>query len=128
MQACVQRRQYSEPVATANPHEKQLAILPVSGYLTGRGDFETKCTGATAKCCDIALPLLLFITLLPLVDESFAAPDQEVHSAGERVGHCVIGARLVHAPAQAPVERAQRRIVTRQTHGGELERLPNPIC
>jgi hypothetical protein len=111
-----------------SPHEKQLAILPVSGYLTGWGDFETKCTGATAKCCDIALPLLLFITLLPLVDESFAAREHEVHHAGELVGHCGIGARLVHARAQAPVERAQRRIVARQAHGGELERLPHPIC
>ena len=72
------------------------------------------------RCCS-------FVVLLALVDEGFAAREHEVHHAGELVGDRGVGTRLVHAGAQPAVERAERRVVARQAHGRQLERLAHPV-
>lgn len=58
----------------------------------------------------LARKLLLFVALLPLIDEFFTTSQHEVHHACELVGHCRVGAGFVHTSAQSPVERPQCRV------------------
>ena len=73
------------------------------------------------------LALLLFVTLLFPVDEGLATGVHEVHHPGQLVGGGGIGARLVHAGAQAPIERAERRIAAGWAHCRHLQRLTRPV-
>ncbi len=72
---------------------------------------------------DVALSLLIFVSLLTLIDELFAAGEHEVHHPRQFVRGGGVGARLVHAAAQAAVERAQRGVAARQAHRCHLQRL-----
>jgi hypothetical protein len=90
-------------------------------------DLEAQRGGAALECGDISLALLFFVALLSLIDEGFAAGQHEIHHARQLVGRGGVGPRLVHAAAQPSVKRPERRVAVRQTHGGHLQRLANPV-
>src|SRR5260370_3968827 len=84
--------------------------------------------GSTApEGCDAALALLFLIALLPLIDEGFAAREHEVHHPGELVSDGGVGTGLVHAGAEAAVERAEGRVAAREAHGGHFQCLPGAV-
>ena len=70
-------------------------------------NLEAKRRSAALEGGDAALTLLLFVVLLAFVDERFATSEHEVDHACEFVRHRSVGPWLVHATAQASVERAQ---------------------
>ena len=86
----------------------------------GRADLEAECCGSALEGGDATLALLLFVVLLPLVDEGFAACEHEVNHSRELVGDGRIGAWLVHATAQTTIERAERGVAMPQTHRRNL--------
>ena len=108
-------------------HEKQLGWPDVSRGLRGWGDLEAEGGRAAPEGIDAALTLLFFVMLLALVDEGLATCQHEIHHARELVGHCGVGAWLVHPGTQPAVKSAQRRVAMGKGHGRHLERLPRPV-
>ena len=107
----------------------KLTVEASSGGCGGLGsDEEPQVGGAAFECGDGSLPLLLFISLLALIDVVLAASEHEVDHSGKFVSDGGVGAGFVHACAHAAVEGAQRRAAARQAHGGELEGLARAIA
>src|SRR5438105_3554296 len=77
-------------------------------------DLEAEGGRAALESGEGTLALLLFVSLLTLLDEGFTASKHEVHHAGELVSSGGIGSQLVHSGAQASIEGAQRGVAVRQ--------------
>jgi hypothetical protein len=91
-------------------HKKQNTWTCFSGSRRHWGDHKAKCCGPSFEGRNASGKLLLFVALLPLIDEFFAPRQHKVHHACELVRHRRVGAGFVHAGAQAPVERTQGRV------------------
>lgn len=84
-----------------------------------RTDDKAQILGPAFECCNAAL--------LSLIHKALATRPHEVHHACELVGYGRVGARLVYAGAQPPIERAQRRVAVRQTHRCHFQGLVYPV-
>ncbi len=72
-------------------------FVPVSRQRGGRIDMGAKRVGGAGERCNVAIALLLFVTLLTVIDKGFTPGTQEVDHSRQLMGRRSVGARLVHS-------------------------------
>ena len=88
---------------------------------------EAQYRSASLEGGDRAQTLLLLVALLPLVDEGFAAGENEARHARQLVRGRGVRSRLVLSSAQPAVKRTEGRLTARKSHRRHLQRLANSI-